>query len=231
MIRSLCIVLLFVAAPATAASRTYSVGSFERLRVEGPFEVRVVTGQSPGARAEGDARLIERLDIAVSGTTLTVRLGGQGWGETPAASGPPPVITLMTPRLTSATIESGARVVIGRMVAQKIVLSVTGAGSLALTTADADQLDATLIGTGTLSVGGRAQRARLTTSGPGAIDARLLTVNDLIVRLEGEGETRASARYTAQVTSTGLGKVTVTGGAKCQIKAIANGPVVCGATR
>jgi Putative auto-transporter adhesin, head GIN domain len=220
MIRLLgALALSLSATPAFAADRTFSVGSFERLRVDGPFEVRVTTGASPGARASGGRELLDRVDIDVNGTTLVVRMGSGGWGETPAkAGGTPPVITLSTPRLVSATVSAGARVMIG-------------AGVLSVAKADTDQLNATLVGTGQITLGGRASRARLLTNGPGAIDASALTVNDLIVRLEGAGETKASARYTAQVNSTGLGKVTVTGGAKCTIKAVVNGPVVCGGAK
>lgn len=234
MIRILAsLALLVFASPATAADRTFSIGSFERLRVDGPFEVRVTTGGSPGARASGDGDLLERVDIDVNGATLVVRMGSGGWGETPgkAGGGAPPVISLSTPRLVSASVSAGARVSVGKMVSQRIDVSVTGAGALSVDSADTDQLNATLIGTGQIVLGGRASRARLVTNGPGAIDALALTVNDLIVSQEGAGETKASARYTAQVRSTGLGKVTVTGGAKCTVKALANGPVLCGAAR
>lgn len=233
MIRILAVLTPFLfAAPAVAADRTFSVGSFERLRVDGPFEVRVTTGGSPGARASGGRDLLERVDIDVNGTTLVVRMGNGGWGETPGKAGAaPPVIMLSTPRLVSAAVSAGARVSITKMVAQRIDVSVSGAGVLSIDKADTDQLNATLIGAGQINLGGRASRARLMTNGPGAIDASALTVNDLNVQLEGTGETKASARYTAQINSTGLGKVTVTGGAKCTVKALADGPVVCGSIR
>ena len=235
MIRlALALALLLAPAAASAASRSFTVGSFDRLRVDGPFEVRVATGRSPGATAEGDRQILDRLDIAVQGTTLVVRMGNSGWGETPGSSGSnggsggAPVVTLTTPDLVAATIQSGAKVTISRMAAQRVDLSINGAGSLALAAADTDQLNVTVYGAGVLSVGGRAARARLLTSGPGTVDAAELTVNDLIVRLDGTGETRAAARYTAQVTSTGLGKVTVLGNAKCTVQATAGGPVECG---
>ena len=71
-------------------------------------------------------------------------------------------------------------------------------------------------------------RARLIGSGPGAIDASALAVNDLTVHLDGVGAIKAAARYTAQVTNSGLGTVTVAGNAKCRVDAAAGGPVVCG---
>ncbi|VVT21035.1 conserved exported hypothetical protein [Sphingomonas sp. EC-HK361] len=229
MIRLLALLALLLHAPAFAIQRTYSVGTFERVRVEGPFEVRIRTGTSPGATASGDRKLIEQLDIAVNGTTLVVRLGHEGWGETPSdAPSTPPVVTLTTPRLTAIIVNAGGRVTVAPLSAQRVDLSVTGAGAINASGVKADELNAAVIGTGTLVLAGTAQRARLNANGAGAIDASALTANDLTVRLDGPGEIGAAARYTAQVNSTGLGKVTVTGDAKCTVRAPAGGPVVCG---
>ncbi|MBV8237736.1 MAG: DUF2807 domain-containing protein, partial [Sphingomonas sp.] len=68
-----------LAAPAHAAERSYSVGSYERVRVEGPFEVHIVAGGSPRASARGSEAMLARLDLAVNGNTLAVRLGPGGW--------------------------------------------------------------------------------------------------------------------------------------------------------
>ncbi len=228
--------LLLLSSPAFAqgsaqesgASRTVSVGSFDRVRVEGPFEVRVTIG-SPRATITGDSRTTESVAVRVDGTTLSVRKGTGGWGEQPRKGGSGPiVITLSTPGLSSASVEAGGRLTIAKMRGMRVDVTVSGNGSLALAAADTDQLNATVIGTGQMTLAGRAARARLVTSGPGAIDASALVVNDLTVHLDGVGETKAAARYTAQVTNSGLGTVTVTGNAKCRVDAAAGGPVVCG---
>lgn len=226
-------VLLLASTPAAAADRVFSVGTFEKVRIDGPFEVRIVTGGSPQARASGDRQLIDQLDIGVNGTTLTVRLNGSGWGEMPKRQlAAPPVITLSTPRLLMLSVNAGARASVNRMASQRIDVTVIGSGTLALDKVDADQLNAALTGSGTMTIaGGRANRATVLADGSGVIDSAGVTVNDLTVRLEGAGEVRAAARYTAAVTSTGLGRVSVAGNAKCVVKAAAGGPVSCGAER
>lgn len=224
--------LLLLSSPALAApvaSRTEAVGSFDRIRVEGPFEVRVTIG-SPRATIAGDPRIIEGVAVRIDGTTLSVRKGTGGWGEQPrsGAGAGPIVVTLSTPGLVSASVAAGGRLTIARMRGMKVDVTVSGNGSLSLAAADTDQLNATLIGTGQMALAGRAARARLIASGPGAIDASGLAVNDLIVHLDGVGEVKAAARYTAEVTNSGLGTVTVAGNAKCRVDAAAGGPVVCG---
>lgn len=214
---------------AAAADRRWDVGSFDRLRVDGPFEVRVATGAAPRASASGDPRVLERLAVNNNGGTLTVRLSGEGWrGIGAAAAAQPTVVTLSSPRLLAVTLTSPARVSVAGMKAERVTLSVTGTGTLAVTGIEAEEVITTLVGTGAMTLAGRAQSARLTTNGPGLVDAAALTTGDLTVLLDGAGETRAAARFNAQVTSTGLGKVTVTGNPRCTVRAAVNGPVTCG---
>ncbi len=230
--RAALLALALAPSPALAAERVFSVGSFERVRVDGPYEVRIVTGVSPGARASGDRQLIERVAIAVNGTTLSVRLGSGGWGETfRSDNAAPPIITLSTPRLTGMAVSAGARAAVNRMAGQRVELSVAGSASLTVDRVEADQFTGSLLGAGTLTVAGRANRVRLVSDGTGTIDAAAMMARDLMVQLDGLGETRAAAQSTAQVTTTSLGKVTVTGKATCTVKALAGGPVVCGTKR
>lgn len=228
--RALIATLLVLAPlPAAAADRTVSVSSFTRVRVEGPFVVTVATDASPSARISGDAAAIERVDLSQNGETLIVRMGGAGWGERPGGAARRPVtIALGTGRLDGVALGAGADVHAGAMTGARIDLTVTGSGKLDVASVDTDQLVATIVGTGTLAAAGKARAARLMVNGAGAIAAPQLVAGDLVARVEGVGEIAVTARYTAQVTTTGLGKVTVLGRPKCQVRAAAGGPVVCG---
>ncbi|MEO9131581.1 MAG: head GIN domain-containing protein [Sphingomonas sp.] len=222
---------LFVAsAPALAAERTYSIGSFDRIRVEGPFDVRLMTNASPGASAEGDPKATQELDIRVEGTTLIIRAGLSGWGEQPRAGATgAPVISVSTGMIRRVTVIGGGRLTIaGPLRGQRIDLSLTGSGSLAVSGIEADQLFVTLLGSGDIALAGKAAKVNLNTSGPGTIAAARLTASDLILRLDGNGETHATALYTADVTTTGIGAATVYGKPACTVKAVAGGPVSCG---
>lgn len=225
--RALALALL-VATNADAADRPYPIGSFERLRVDGPFEVHVAPGL-PGAHVSGDPRRIGAVAIEVDGDTLVVRRAGDAGSGTSGAPGAVLVVTLTTPVLRSAAVNAGGRVTIARMAAPRLQLSVNGAGAIAAAGVEGEELTGTVIGAGTLTLAGHAQTVRLLTNGPGTIDASALVASTLSVRLDGTGETRANARFTAEVTTTGLGRVVVTGKARCTVKAQAGGPVECGA--
>jgi len=232
MIRALLALALFVvAAPAVAADRSFTVTSFDRIRVEGPFDVRLTVGNAgQSAKASGQPDVLANLNIEVQGTTLVVRKGTGGWGERGGAGGgPAPVITLVTSNVRAVAVIGGGKLTAsGTLRGQRLDFQTTGAGSIDARGIDSDELSVTVLGTGTVALAGKSNRARLLTNGSGTIMALPLTVSDLIVRLDGPGETQATARFTADVTSTGLGRVVVAGNAKCTTKAQAGGPILCG---
>ncbi len=225
----LLLALPLSATPALAAERVWNIGSFDRLRVDGPFEVRVATGGSPRAKASAsDPALLERLRLSNEGGTLSLRLD-RGTGDRAArGSDAAPVFTLSTVSLRGVTLLSGAKVAVTRMAAERVDLGVTGTGSLSVDEIAAQQVNATVIGSGAIRLAGRAGKARLLTNGPGSIDAADLSAGDLFVSMDGAGETRAAARYSAEITSSGMGRVDVSGNPKCVVRAAAGGPVTCG---
>lgn len=225
---------LLLAVPGTAmpaaSGRSYVVTDFDRVRVDGPLDVRLTTRGAPAARAEGEIRATDALAIRVEGTTLIVSAGPKGFGEVPQIGTPQaPVIRLATQTLRGATVIGGGKLdIAGPLRAQRVDLQVTGSGSLAAAGIDADQLTATLLGAGAMVLGGRGGRVRLLTSGAGTLDAAALRGDDVTVRLDGAGAIRATARYTADATSTGVGAVTIYGKPACRVKAVAGGPMRCG---
>ena len=219
-----------LATGAPAAERRYSVTSFDRIRIDGPFDVRVKTGSAPSAQAEGDPAALDGLTLTVEGQTLIVR-------RQQAASGtrdPAPrllTITLGTPVLRGVNVNAGGRLSVDRMVAQRIDLSINGAGTLGVTGVEADQLNATVTGAGTMTLAGKAGRARYLITGPGGYEATKLIANDIFVTATGPGEVRVAARYTADIVSSGLGTVTVAGTPACRVRATGGGAVVCSPKR
>lgn len=229
--RYLCVLLSLLwsvqlAGQTPTTARTVSIGSFDHIRVERPFDVHVTMGlpcaKIAGTRADSD------VVVRVDGATLSVRKNTSSWGERPrGVSSSPSIVTLSTPQLISASVAAGGQLKIAKMRGMRIDVTGSGSSSLALVAADTDQLNATVIGPGSMMLAGKAGRARLVTNGAGMIDASGLDVKDLTVHLDDVGETKASALYTAQVTNSGLGTVAITGDAKCLVDVAARGPVTC----
>ena len=88
MNRTAILALCLAAFPsaATAAERTLSVTSFDRVRVEGPFKVTVTTGVSPFAKVIGSASAFDSVAVDQQGRTLIVRPNSSNWGGYPGQS-------------------------------------------------------------------------------------------------------------------------------------------------
>lgn len=225
------LLLALATAAASAAERRVDLSSFERIRVEGPFQVTLATGRSPRGMVSGDARVLDRIELRQDGTTLVVRgpLSEAGATARAAPPTPAPTLTLTTLNLVSAAMLGGGVLTITGGKGQRLDASVTGPGTITWTGATAEQVNALVIGNGAITLGGRASAARMLINGAGKIAADTLQTDAVTIRVDGPGEVAARARYTATITNAGLGHVTVAGTPKCEIKSAAGGPVSCGA--
>src|SRR3954451_19033136 len=104
MIRILPALLLLLPAAAAAADRTYTVTDFDRVQVDGPYEVVLTTGGPSGARATGSQLALDAVTVEVSGATLRVRTNRSAWGGYPGQPVEPAKIRLTTRDLKSATV-------------------------------------------------------------------------------------------------------------------------------
>jgi len=227
MIRPI-LALIALATPVAAQSRdkTVMLTSFDRIRVEGPFDVTLTTGKGAGGVLSGDDRAIERVNLRVEGRTLIVGAGVDGWGGYPGEAIGQVTVRVTTPSLRSATVAGGGQLRVDRMRAQQIDLSVAGAGALSVAGVEADQVNATMNGSGAMTLAGKSGRARFVNSGTGAIDAAGLVARDLTVLSQGMGTGSFNALYTADISAMGLGGISVAGAAKCTVRGV--GPVACG---
>lgn len=223
---SALLLLSLTAAAPQASERRVLLSGFDRIRVDGPFEVHVSPG-SAKAVISGDRRAIDRIDVHQEGRTLIVSPGLNGWGGWPGdVKAAPARIEVSVPTLRGASVIGSGRLAIDRIEGADVQLMLTGAGTLAVRTVDVDRFSATLTGTGIVAVQGRANKARFSVNGAGGFDAAGLVADDLTVRAESAGISRFAARYTAYVTNLGLGEVTVSGNPACNTQG--PGPIRCG---
>lgn len=220
--------LLLLGLTASAApspqDKTFLVAGFDRLRVDGPFRVEVVTGPTRAA-ASGDAQALQRLQVRVDGGTLVVSAGADGWGRSTGHAVAPPKITLSTPALRTVLVNGGGQVRVAGMKGARIDLGLNGDGSLGVSGLDAADLGVTLTGTGAMTLTGSARRVRVRSNGAGSVDAAALQAGDAVLLSESSGGMRIGVRYTAQVFAMGLGSVEIDGKPECRISG--GGPVRC----
>ena len=162
---------LSFAAPSAAAERNFGINGFDRIRVDGPFRVRLATGVAPFAKASGSPVALERVAIDVQGRTLIVHTSRSGWGGYPGEDTGPVEISLGTHELSAAWLNGSGTLRVDKVKGLTFDLSVQGSGAAGIDRAEVDQLRVSLAGTGTAIVAGQAGRVTATVRGISMLEA------------------------------------------------------------
>lgn len=220
--------LFALGSPASAADRRYTVTDFDRVQVEGPFQVVLRTGKSPSARAIGSNSAIDGVSIDVEGRTLKVRPNRSAWGGYPDEGIGPVEIELSTHGLRSASVTGSGSLAVDKAKAMRLDLILSGSGQLSVRDVEADNLVLGMVGAGKMSVGGRVKTLRATVQGSGELDGSALLAEDLQLSADTSGTIGLAAERTAKVTTNGHGDTVITGSAACTVKVLGAGRVRCG---
>ncbi|HEX8583695.1 MAG TPA: head GIN domain-containing protein [Allosphingosinicella sp.] len=220
--------MLAAAAPAAAADRVYSVTDFDRVQVDGPYDVTLSTGGTTKAVATGDQAAVDRVLVDVQGRTLRIRPNPSAWGSARNASAGPVRFNLSARSLRSASVVGAGSLAIDRVRGLRVDLGVSGNGRLSVGSVEADTLGLALVGSGTLQMGGKAKIVRATISGTGDFDGEALQTDDLELSASTSGSVAITAIRKARVTALGRGDVEVLGTPACTVTGPAAGQVRCG---
>lgn len=220
--------MLALAVPAFAADRRYTITDFDRVQVEGPFQVVVKTGKGPSARATGGNGAIERVSIEVQGRTLKVRPNRSAWGGYPGKDSGTVAVELTTHELRGASVTGSGSLSIDKAKAMRFDLALSGSGSLSVGRVEADTLIVGLVGSGRMTLGGKVKGLKATVQGSGDFDGAGLMAEDAQLRADTSGTVALAASRTSNVVSSGAGDTIVTGKSACTVKALGSGRVRCG---
>lgn len=207
------------ASPAAAAERTLSVTSFDKVRVDGPYKVRLTTGVSPFARVSGSPAAIDAVSVDQQGRTLIVRGNPSSWGGNPGQPRGPVEISVGTQDLSAAFVNGPGALSVDKIKGLSFELSVQGSGSAAIADARVDQMKIAVSGVGTVNISGTAPKMTALVRGTSALDASGLSVKDVTVGAEGPAQVRVTASNSAKIDARGVSSVEVAGGAACTVKA------------
>jgi hypothetical protein len=215
------------ASSAGAATQSYGVSNFDRMRISGPFDVHVRVGGSPSARATGPKDALDRLSVDASGGTLVVKSLPGGWGGWPTGSHGPVVIEVSVPALRGLSITGSGDVTVDRVRGDALDLAQSGSGSLDIGGIDVGTITAVMTGSGDMSLAGKARTASATLTGSGDLKASGLLVDDAQTKLVGSGDLSLGARHVVKVLLAGSGDVTIAGPAACAVTRSGSGDVHC----
>lgn len=225
---TLSIALALAAAPAAAAERRFVVTDFDRVQVEGPFEVTVRTGRPGSAVAKGSARALDRVDIEVQGRLLRVKSNLSGWGGMPGEDAGPVTIELTAHGIRSANLRGPGSLSIDKAEAMRFDLSLSGNGRIAIDRIEADTANLVLIGSGRILLGGEAKRLRASVQGAGDLEASKFVAQDAEISSGTTGLVTVGVERAAKVNVGGPGDVEIIGSPACTVTRRGSGRVACG---
>jgi hypothetical protein len=210
--------VLAFAPPAGAATRNFGITGFEKVRIEGPFKVRLTTGVAPFASASGSPAALERVAIDVRGNTLVVHSNLSSWGGYPGQDSGPVEISLGTHDLSSAWLSGSGALAIDRVKGLSFDLSAQGSASATVGRADVDQLNVSVVGTANATLAGQAAKLTAVVRGISSLDAAGLSSKDATIGAEGSATVAADVSNSATVDGSGPATVRFTGTPACTLR-------------
>ena len=209
------VLLFLVGAPAEAATRNFTVTSFDRIRVDGPYRVKLATGVAPFASASGPAAALDALSLEVEGRTLIIRRKSARVGSAASA---PLSISAGTHELAAAWLNGSGGLAIDSVKGQAFQLSVTGSGAAEVGKLSVDRLRVSVTGSAAVGLGGTAQTASFSLSGPASLQGAALSTKSATISAEGPATLRLTTTEAAKVNAEGLALVEFSGSPACTIR-------------
>jgi len=216
-------------AAASAAERRFTVTDFDRIQVDGPYQVTLATGRGAFAQASGSAEALDRVSMEVQGRTLRIRPNRSAWGNSlQKGSSGAVAIQLATHDLRAASVSGSGGIKIDKARAMRFDVAVSGNGRVAIGNMEADNLVVGLLGSGAIAIGGRAKSLRATIQGTGDFEATGLTVENADLSAASAGTISLKVNRAAKINATGAGDVQILGTPACTVQHSGSGRVICG---
>lgn len=213
-----------------AVQRTYALTGFDAVGSGGSQDVIVTVGGQHSVRAEGDADVLDRLDIKVEDGTLKIghKKGSDwsfGWGK----DRPRTRIFVTMPAIRSAAVAGSGDMKIDRVQGDSFKASVAGSGDIEIAQMQVGEAKFSIAGSGDIKAAGTAERSSASIAGSGDIDIGGVQVRTASASIAGSGDIRIHASETADISIVGSGNVDVAGSARCTVSKRGSGEVRCSA--
>lgn len=211
-----------------ATSRSYDVGSFDAVSLEGRHDVIVKVGAPAAVRAEGDAEALDQLKISVENGSLKIddqKHGGWNFGSKKGRA----TIYVTVPALKAAALGGSGNIRIDRVDGADFSASLGGSGNIDLGAMQVGKADFSLAGSGNIRAVGKASNASISIAGSGNVNAASVEARTASISIAGSGNANIRALDKADVVLMGSGGGDVSGSAKCSLSKMGSGSLRCGA--
>lgn len=209
--------------------RTYELSGFDGVGLSGSQDVIVTVGGQHSVRAEGDAEMLDRLEIRVEDSTLKIgsKKGNDWFGWKNDRSKARILVTM--PAIRSAALAGSGDIRIDRVLGEAFNASIAGSGDMEVAQMQVGEAKFSVAGSGNIRANGTAQSASTSVAGSGDVDIGGVQTRTASVSIAGSGDVRIHASETANISILGSGDVEVGGSARCTVSKRGSGGVRCAA--
>ncbi|MGF1636886.1 MAG: head GIN domain-containing protein [Cyclobacteriaceae bacterium] len=199
---SLMFVVLLSAISVAGDWREINVSSFNEIYLEGPFHIVLEQGNSSGLQVDTYDENFDKLDIAVTGNRLSIRLDGNYKRKSDAIN-----LRIVVNELEHLAIVGAVKLEThGVLMVRNLKVTFDGAGKVNLNL-DANKLITEIAGVGSFDIQGNTDYHKVTFSGIGSYDAMNLISNYTYVVSDGIGSVKVHAAEKFKGYATGIGSV------------------------
>ena len=184
-----------------------ALGAFTKLRIEGPFDVKLAQAGSDQATVVADDNIEPLIETVVDGDSLVVRMKRDAGFTTRL----PPSVRIGARSLQAVAIDGSGDLTVEQFKADSLILSVVGSGDVELGLVELKELAVSISGSGDVRVAGRAEQQSWKLSGSGDVDARSLGGRSARVELHGSGDVSLGVTEQLDVKLSGSGDLSYAG--------------------
>jgi hypothetical protein len=215
----------FAVVPAYAAERSYLVGSFEEVIVEGDIQVTLETGKAPSAKATGDKGRLAVLKIDRQDKVVRIRMQGLTANR---KSGEPVKVALTGRNIRKLVLHGNGMISASVLDVPNVRIEIRGSGEIKVAQMKSERLVALLIGSGKLDLGeGQVTNGEVVIDGAPVITASGVEMDKLRLQQNGPASSQFRVKTTAEITNSGAGTITIDGKGTCLIRQAGSAVINC----
>jgi len=200
LLSGLLVVPAVLAAPATE-TRNFPARGVTHVVLETPGSLDIRPGKAEQLTVEAEPKVMQKLDVSVSGHTLYLRSKGDFKTEARLH------FSLEIPRLNGLEAQGSGDARVGAFRVDELDVNLAGSGDVSLDGVQAASLDLKLTGSGNLKALGHGDSLRAEISGSGDIAADGYAVARADAMISGSGEIRVHASDRLQASIDGSGNI------------------------
>lgn len=195
--------------------------NIRNVAVLGPDDVIITRGDRAAIVVEGDEGAADAIRFQLEDTKLSVmRLGGRRQNGSAT-------VRITLPRLRKIAVAGSASVQCDTITGKKARISIGGSGSVQCDEIEVEQLKIRIMGSGSVTAKGRVGTLSLKMAGSGNVAMAGVSVDTANVSMAGSGNASFASDGDVSGSMAGSGNVTVKGRARCAVRGVGSGRLVC----